>query len=69
MKNLVAVMILSAGLFLVGCTKKEDPRDRPGFVDTSDPSTVTKTMTPLPKSKGTGGMNPGGAGPGAPKQP
>lgn len=33
-----------------GCGK-EDPRDRPGFVDTSDPSKVMETMKAPPKSK------------------
>ena len=45
-------ILLVAGIFLasVGCGK-EDPRKRPGFVDTSDPSKVKETMTPLPKAK------------------
>jgi hypothetical protein len=47
------VALLTAGLLLasLGCTKKEDPRERPGFIDTSDPSKVKQTMTPPPKGK------------------
>jgi hypothetical protein len=56
--------LLAACLFLiaVGCGGgKTDPRSRPDFVDTSDPSNVIKTMKSPPKSKAPG---PGGVGPG-----
>jgi hypothetical protein len=55
--------LLIAGLLLtgVGCGK-EDPRNRPGFVDTSDPSKVNATMTPIPKKKDPTALNMG-AGP------
>jgi len=41
---------LAAGILLVGvgCEKTPDPRERPGFIDTSDPSKVAGTMTPPP---------------------
>ena len=34
-----------------GCEQKKDPRERPDFIDTSDPSSVGKTMK-APPSKG-----------------
>jgi len=46
--------LLSAGLFLtaIGCGGgKTDPRSQPGFVDTSDPNNVMKTMK-APPGKG-----------------
>lgn len=48
-----------ATLVMAGCAKKEDPRQRPGFVDTSDPSKVAGTMTPPPKGGGGGGPQAG----------
>lgn len=62
-----AITLLAAGAFLltVGCQGKKDPRDRPGFVDTSDPGKVKGTMTPVPKKGPSGGS--AGAGP-PPKQ-
>lgn len=68
MKTVSSLLLL--GLFVVatGCGKKEDPRDRPNFVDTSDPSKVLGTMnTPKAKSStalGGGPSGPGGAGAG-----
>lgn len=47
------------GCLLAGCAQEEDPRNRPGFVDTSDPSKVMETMKPL--ETGPGSANPGGA--------
>lgn len=52
---------VAALMFLAGCEKKEDPRERPGFVDTSDPTKVGGTMTPPPKDKKGG--SPGSAKP------
>lgn len=64
MKKTITLLAVSAFLIAVGCTGKQDPRDRPGFVDTSDPSKVKGTMTPPPKGKGSGpGMAGAGAGP------
>jgi hypothetical protein len=42
--------LLFAGMLLagLGCDKTPDPRDRPGFIDTSDPGKVAGTMTPPP---------------------
>ena len=66
MKKITTLLVASAFLLTVGCSNKEDPRDRPGFVDTSDPSKVMKTMAPIPKGKGPGA---GAAGAGAPPKP
>lgn len=63
MKTITTLLVASAFLLTVGCKKKDDPRDRPGFIDTSDPSKITETMVPAPKGKGPG---PGAAGAGAP---
>lgn len=52
MRVLLALCALS--LLSIGCVKEEDPRDRPGFVDTSDPSKVGATMTPPPGPSGPG---------------
>jgi hypothetical protein len=65
MKPLTTLLVAGAVLLAVGCSKKEDPRDRPGFVDTSDPSKVPGTMGPGPKGKSSGAA--GSAGAGAPK--
>jgi hypothetical protein len=68
-------LTLFLGLFLLagtGCEEKKDPRERPGFIDTSDPSSVGKTMIPPPKSGktatslGGSGMKKGPGVPGAP---
>ncbi|MBI1900153.1 MAG: hypothetical protein HYS13_03425 [Planctomycetia bacterium] len=52
-------------LCLVGCAAEEgeDPTKRSGFVDTSDPSKVPQTMTPLDAAGG-----PSTPDAGAPKQ-
>jgi hypothetical protein len=53
--------LLIAGVLLSGAgCGKEDPRNRPGFVDTSDPSKVKGTMTPPPKKKDPTALNMGG---------
>lgn len=49
------------GLTAAGCEKKQDPHDRPGFIDTSDPSKVGATMIPPPKGPG-GPTTPGKPG-------
>jgi hypothetical protein len=59
--TLLAACVLLAGF---GCEKKVDPRERPGFIDTSDPSSVSKTMTPPPKGKDATSL--GGKGPPGP---
>jgi len=55
-------MVLGGLLTGVGCSKKEDPRDRPGFIDTStEPGKVNQMMTPLPKGgKDATSLKPGG---------
>ena len=60
MKTTTSLILATAVALAAGC-KKEDPRDRPGFVDTSDPGKVSGTMIPPPKSANVG---PGGVGPG-----
>jgi len=60
MNRLMTLLALGGFMLAVGCSDKPDPRSRPGFVDTSDPSKLK--MDKLPKSKG-GGM---GAGAGKP---
>jgi hypothetical protein len=42
---------------VIGCEKKEDPRQRPGFIDTSDPSRIKETMIAPPQGPGS---SPGG---------
>jgi len=48
--------LLATGMLVVsfGCGKATptDPRDRPGFIDTSDPSKVPGTMGPMPGKGG-----------------
>ena len=63
----IASLLLAAlvAVSATGCEKKEDPRNRPGFVDTTDPGKVGGMMAPLPKAKG--GSAGAGAGP-APSQ-
>jgi hypothetical protein len=63
MKMVMPLLVAGALLFVVGCKDKKDPRDRPGFVDTSDPSKVLKTMTPPPKAKGNSAMGAGAVPP------
>jgi len=48
MKSCVTLLTCAALLAGAGCSKP-DPRDRPGFIDTSDPGKVGQTMTPPPK--------------------
>jgi hypothetical protein len=61
MRLILALMLLCFSISLAGCGEsKPDPRSRPDFVDTSDPSAV-----PAPDAA-TGAE--GGAGPAAPKQ-
>ncbi len=38
---------------VIGCEKKEDPRQRPGFIDTSDPSRIKETMIAPPQGPGS----------------
>jgi hypothetical protein len=58
--SIVFGFVLLAG---VGCEeKKKDPRERPGFIDTSDPSTVGKTMVPPPSKSGKDATSLGGKG-------
>jgi hypothetical protein len=45
-----------------GCEEKKDPRERPGFIDTSDPSSVGKTMIPPPSKGGKDATSLGGKG-------
>ncbi len=46
------ILLIAGGLLAgIGCAKQEDPRDRPGFIDTSDPSKVRDTMKAPPKGK------------------
>lgn len=73
MKTFTTALVLGAVLIAVGCNQKKDPRDRPDFVDTTDPSKVMKTMGTLPKSKGGPPSISAGAGTapgtGAPSKP
>lgn len=39
-KLLVVMLLVSWCLPCIGCGGKPDPRDRPDFVDTTDPDTV-----------------------------
>jgi hypothetical protein len=52
-------LLLLAG---TGCEEKKDPRERPGFIDTSDPSSVGKTMIPPPSKGGKDLTTLGGKG-------
>lgn len=54
MSRFAPLLVAGALLAGVGCEKKEDPRNRPDFIDTSDPSKVSQTMKAPPK----GGKNP-----------
>ena len=51
--------VLLAG---AGCEQKKDPRERPDFIDTSDPSSVGKTMVPPPSKSGKDATSLGGKG-------
>lgn len=63
MKQCLTLLVSGVLLAGVGCGKKEDPRERPGFIDTSDPGKVNQTMIPPPK----GGKDPTSlTGPGKP---
>lgn len=66
MTSLFLIATVATVAAAAGCEKKEDPRARPGFVDTSDPGKVGATMTPPPKAA-KGGSAGAGAGP-APSQ-
>ena len=46
----------------IGCEEKKNPRERPGFIDTSDPSSVGKTMIPPPSKGGKDSTTLGGKG-------
>jgi len=63
MKTITTLLVAGAVFLTLGCEKKEDPRDRPDFIDTSDPSKVK--LAPPAKGKGAGA---GAAGAGAPKK-
>lgn len=65
MKKCIPLLALAVFIGAIGC-KKEDPRDRPGFVDTSDPSKVMSTMTPVPKSGASTSLGGKGGPPGPP---
>lgn len=54
MNRSTTLLALGMVLTAVGCNHKPDPRSRPGFVDTSDPSKVMQTMTAPPTGKATG---------------
>jgi len=61
MKKCVPLLLAGALLTGAGCEKKDDPRNRPDFVDTSDPSKVSQTMKAPPKG-GKGGATDLGVG-------
>jgi hypothetical protein len=61
MKKCLSYLIVAALVFPLGCAREPDPRERPDFVDTSDPSKVLDTMKP-PPGQGGGGAS-AGAGP------
>jgi hypothetical protein len=63
MKTITTLLVAGAVFLAAGCKKKDDdPRNRPDFVDTSDPSKLK--MPGPPKAKG-GGAGAAGAGAGA----
>jgi hypothetical protein len=49
MRKFVALMLLLVTMApFAGCETKEDPRERPDFVDTSDPNKVQMPPTTAP---------------------
>ena len=58
MKKYLALLIVGVFMAGFGCEKPPpDPRERPGFIDTSDPTKVPATMTATPKKgKNTTGL-------------
>ena len=64
MKTMTSLLLTAAVALAAGCEKKVDPRDRPGFVDTSDPGKAMGTMTPTPKAGNSGPGGVGAPGPG-----
>ena len=69
MKTTTSLLLAAAvALAAAGCDKKVDPREQPGFIDTSDPGKVAGTMTAVPKTPkggpgGVGGVGGVGTGP------
>jgi len=61
MKTITTLLVAGAVCLAAGCKKDEDPRNRPDFVDTSDPSKVKLAMPAKAKAG-----NAGAAGAGAP---
>jgi hypothetical protein len=67
MKKCLSLLLLAGFVAALGCAKEPDPRSRPDFVDTSDPSKVMETMKQPPNQPKPGGGGGGmGAGAGAP---
>jgi len=65
MKTITTLLVAGAVFLAAGCKKDEDPRNRPDFVDTSDPSKLKMPGTPKAKAGGAFGA---GAGAPPPKQ-